>query len=72
MKRKGCAGVAALLGLIVVVALGFGWVRNVVRFCNCDFEAPYKAEVIRGVGIFVVPVGIVAGDVTIEDGPVAK
>jgi hypothetical protein len=65
MKRKGCSSLTALL----ILAMGIGWVMNVVKFCKCDFEAPYKAEAIRGIGIVVLPVGAVAGWCTIDDGP---
>ncbi len=57
--------------LIVALAIG-GWVANVVKLCQCDFDTPLKAEVIRGVGIVVVPVGIIAGYCTIEDGKEKK
>jgi hypothetical protein len=27
------------------------WIVNLVQFCNCDFDAPYKKEIIKGVGL---------------------
>jgi hypothetical protein len=39
----------------ILIALYFllisGWVLGLVRFCKCDFEPSYKAEVIYGLGI---------------------
>ena len=52
-----------VLGLIMLVGYGM----NIVKIFGTDFEPPYKAEVIRVVGIFVPPVGVIVGFVTIED-----
>lgn len=27
------------------------WIVNLSQFINCDFEAPYKKEIIKGIGI---------------------
>lgn len=53
--------------IAISVACVYGWIANVIYFANCNFEAPYKEEVIRGVGIFVPPVGVVAGYIDIKD-----
>lgn len=49
--------------LIVVIWLFFivGWIMNVVKFVQCDFAEPYKEEVIRGIAIFVAPIGGILG-----------
>ena len=55
---------AVALGAILVagaVAIPVGYVANIVKLCGCDFQAPYKAEVIRGVGVVVPVVGVPAG-----------
>jgi hypothetical protein len=61
-----------LLAAIIVAALiavaVCGWCLNVYKLTQCDFEAPYKAEVIRGIGVPFGPVGIFAGYLDIEDG----
>jgi len=49
----------ATLGLI-------GWVLNLVAFTGLNFSSPYKAEVIRGIGVFS-PVGSVIGYFNIND-----
>ncbi len=69
---------AAILIMLVLVILlvgifgVIGYITNIVRFCGCDFEAPWRTEIIRGVGIFVPPLGAVLGFITIEDGPKTK
>lgn len=43
-----------------------GYVRNIVLLTRLDFKAPYKAEVVRSIGLFPV-VGAITGWVTIKD-----
>ena len=35
------------------------WITNLVKFVKCDFEAPYKTEIIRSIGIPIPVVGMV-------------
>lgn len=49
-----------ILPLLVVLIIGTGWVKNLIKLSECDFEAPYKAEVIHAIGI-IPPVGMVTG-----------
>lgn len=54
----------------IVAVIGFGlWVRNLVKFIELDFKPSYKAEIIRGVGIVIPPVGVVVSLINIQDGP---
>lgn len=53
--------------LLVLLILAVGWVLNLVAFFRCDFNAPYKAEIVRGIGIVAAPVGGVAGYIDIDD-----
>jgi hypothetical protein len=46
--------------VIITLAVGTGWVKNIIKFTQCDFEAPYKAEIIHGVGL-LPPVGMITG-----------
>jgi hypothetical protein len=48
------------IGLAIVIICFTGWIKNIVKLSNCDFEAPYKCEVIHAVGI-IPPVGAVTG-----------
>ena len=50
----------AVVALVVVVIIGTGWVKNIVKLSDCDFASPYKTEVIRVIGI-LPPVGAVVG-----------
>lgn len=52
--------------LFIVVILTFvlgtaGWLSSIYKLSECDFEAPYKAEVVYGIGIAVPPLGAVIG-----------
>lgn len=49
-----------LLLLFVVILMFIGWGKNIYKLSECDFEAPYKCEVIHAVGI-IPPVGGVVG-----------
>ena len=46
--------------LVVLLIVLTGWVKNIIKLSDCDFEAPYKAEVIHAIGI-IPPVGMVTG-----------
>jgi hypothetical protein len=59
---------ACIIAATLVAAAVCGWCLNVYKLTQCDFEAPYKAEVIRGIGVPFGPVGIFAGYLDIEDG----
>ena len=54
-----------ILAIVLIVALilvaPFGWFSNIYKLMKCDFKAPYKAEVIRIIGIPIAPVGVIAG-----------
>jgi hypothetical protein len=67
----------AIVGIVLVVVLIavlpiYGYVNNIVELCHCDFQSPMKAEVVRGVGIVIPIVGVVAGYIEINDDPIEK
>lgn len=31
------------------------WVINLIQFLNCDFEEPWREEIIKGVGVVLFP-----------------
>lgn len=39
----------------------FGWVANIYKLTQNDFESPTKEETLRTIGIVVPPMGIVLG-----------
>ena len=49
-----------IVSLVIVGVAGIGWVKNVIKLAECDFQAPYKAEVIHAVGL-IPPVGAIVG-----------
>jgi hypothetical protein len=53
--------ISVVLCVLLFATAVCGWWMNIVAIMDCDFETPFKAETIRIVGIFVAPVGCVAG-----------
>ena len=49
-----------MIAIFIIIVIGTGWVKNLIKLTECDFEAPYKAEVIHAVGI-IPPVGMITG-----------
>jgi predicted secreted protein len=48
----------AILLLAIIILPLFCWVGNIVKLARCDFEAPYKGEVIHAIGL-IGPASIV-------------
>jgi hypothetical protein len=55
------------LYIIIWVLCLYGWFANIYKLTQCDFDVPLKAEVTRGIGVVIFPVGIVMGYMDIED-----
>lgn len=66
-RQERTVTLGAAVILLIIVLMVVGWVKNVVKLSNCDFDAPYKCEIIHGVGVIPM-VGVVTGWLTIEDG----
>jgi len=49
-----------IIQILIVAIVATGWVKNLIKLSDCDFKAPYKAEIIHAVGI-IPPVGAVTG-----------
>jgi len=49
-----------ILPLVLLLVVAAGWVKNVIKLSNCDFEPPYKCEVVHAIGI-IPPVGMITG-----------
>lgn len=64
IEKMGCGLI--ILWIFVLIFGGIGWVMNVVKLVKLDFQAPYKAEIIRTVGLFPV-VGAITGWIDIND-----
>jgi len=55
--------ITVVIWLIVI----FGWMRNIYKLTQCDFDVPLKTEVIRSVGIVIFPLGVVIGYIDIGE-----
>lgn len=51
MSIKNTSIGVAIFNIIIAIFLTTCWIINLIQFCNCDFEAPYKKETIKGIGI---------------------
>ena len=45
--------------LLVVAVFAIAWIINITKFFACDFDAPYKEEVIHFIGIVIPPGSII-------------
>ena len=69
-KRVFSGGpLSAVAALVLVVAMVFGYVANIVRLAHTDFASPYKEEVFRSIGIVVPFVGVILGFIPMDDTP---
>jgi hypothetical protein len=50
------------------IAVFIGWVMNIYKLTECDFDVPLKSEVFRCIGIPLFPLGAVIGYMDIKDG----
>jgi hypothetical protein len=48
---KGLFKVQAVIVVLMMVA----YVVNFMKFIENDFEAPYKSEIVNGIGVFLPP-----------------
>lgn len=62
MNRNGNVSVlGAVILLVIIVVGGYGWVMNIVKLVGSDFAQITGVLVVRTVGIFMAPLGIVMG-----------
>lgn len=64
-KTKNLLGTG--IGVVLLLVLAFGWILNLVKFFKLDFREPFKAEVIRGIGLAPTPIGSILGYISIKD-----
>lgn len=62
---KAIFTITFLVALMLAPAVGY--VSNIYKLVSSDFEAPYKSEIIRGIGIPVAIVGMIVGYMDIGD-----
>ena len=51
MRNQSLHNFSVIVIAIIVIAAGIGWVKNLIKLTECDFESPYKAEVIHTLGL---------------------
>lgn len=44
------------LWVVIVIVLAIGWIKNVIKLIDADFEAPCKTEVVRTISL-IPPIG---------------
>ena len=59
-------GTIIVMYLMLIVAVGTGWGMNLYKLVHADFEAPYKTEIIRSIGILPI-VGMFTGWMTLGE-----
>lgn len=69
LNKKGFTLIEIMVILIIllIIPAAIGWGMNIYKLTKCDFNKPYKAEIIRGICIPVAPAGAVVGYLTIRD-----
>lgn len=60
------AGVFVTACIVIALMAVIGWIRCLTHFVRADFEAPYKAEIVYGVGTFT-GAGAIIGWININD-----
>jgi hypothetical protein len=56
-----------LIILLIWMFMIASYCVNIYDLTQLDFEAPYKAEILRGIGTVVPPIGVVLGFIPIND-----
>jgi len=56
----------AIIIVILICLPTYGWIKNLIELTKLDFKEPYKAEVLRAVGI-PTPLGCILGFINIKD-----
>jgi hypothetical protein len=56
-KMKGFTKLEIAI-VLIFIWIAVSWVFNLIKLTHCDFEAPYKCEIIHGIGI-IPPVALV-------------
>ena len=52
-------GAAAVFLLIVKIYFIVAFIVNISKLVNCDFEEPWKDEIIHGIGLVIPPAAAV-------------
>lgn len=66
MKKSFGEVLAEVFSYSIGILFCIGWILNLISFIGLNFSSPYRAEVIRGMGV-VTPMGGVIGYFNIKD-----
>ena len=51
----GCAFFSVTIWLAIIIC----WINNLIDLFNCDFEGPFKEEVVHLIGVFIPPASVI-------------
>jgi len=54
-KKSGFTLVELFIVIILMIPLAGTCVINAIQFAKCDFKAPFKREIVKGIGIIPGP-----------------
>lgn len=54
-------GFALAFYLMLIIAIGYGWIENIIKLFHSDFGRITGALVLRVIGVVMVPLGVVMG-----------
>jgi Na+/melibiose symporter-like transporter len=60
-KQRGYAVAIFLTGVVCVAASVIGWIANIAKLLDAGFDPITGESVVRIIGVFVFPIGIVMG-----------
>lgn len=67
-SKRGDVFIGMLIAqAIILLIIVSSWIVNLNKFIDCDFVAPYKREIVHGVGLVPV-ISIGTAWITVEDG----
>lgn len=61
MKYKTTSNTAAIFYIVLVVAIFYGWIANIVSIAHSDLSTITGMLILRVAGIFVAPLGAILG-----------
>lgn len=61
MKRQRGYTLSEIIFVLVILAGGIGWIWNIVKLAGMGLDPITGMLIVRAVGIFVFPVGMVVG-----------
>ena len=56
--QTGSILIGLFTALWIIFSLG-AWIWNATKLASCDFNAPYKCELIHSIGLVLPPIAII-------------